>query len=122
MFYVLTVNKNSQKTKNFKVINTLHYSMVLDISLIRRKPVFGVCDKGRLEPACAATEARYRLGISDIETRGIILSRQRTTKTPIRLRGCAGISASLLVAYGINRFSHDVAHITRLSDGPQLCI
>ena len=30
----------------------------------------------------------------------------------IRLRGCAGWSAPLLFAYGINRFSHDVAHIT----------
>ena len=27
----------------------------------------------------------------------------------IRLRGCAGLSAPLLFAYGINRFSHDVA-------------
>ena len=38
-----------------------------------RKPVFGVCDQGRLELACAATEDSYRLEISDIETRGIIL-------------------------------------------------
>ena len=29
----------------------------------------------------------------------------------IRLHGCAGWSASLLFAYGKNRFSHDVAHI-----------
>ena len=42
--------------------------------------------------------------------RDIILSRQRTTKALIRLRGCAGWSAPLLFAYGINRFSHDVAH------------
>ena len=26
------------------------------LSLITRKPVFGVCDQGRLKPACAATE------------------------------------------------------------------
>ena len=45
-----------------------------------------------------------RLDISDIETRGIILSRQRTTKTLIR-------SVSLLFVYGKNRFSHDMAHI-----------
>ena len=67
-----------------------------------RKPAFGVCDEGRLKPACTATEARLRFEISDIETRGIILSRQRTT-------------APLLFAYCINRFSHDVAHMFCLS-------
>ena len=36
---------------------------------------------------------------------------QRTTKALIRLRGCAGWSVPLLFAYGINRFSHDVAHL-----------
>ena len=67
------------------------------MSLVTRKPVFGVRDQGRLKPVCAPTEARYRLEISDIETEVIILSRQR--KALIRLRGC------------INRFSHDVAQI-----------
>ena len=28
-----------------------------DMSLVSRKPVFGVCDQGRLKPACSATEA-----------------------------------------------------------------
>ena len=59
----------------------------------------------------AATEARYRLEISDLETKGIILSRLWTTNAMIRLRGCQGWSAPLLFAYGINRFSHDVAQI-----------
>ena len=45
------------------------------MSTVMRKPVFGVLDQGRLIPACAATEARYRLGILCIETRDIILSR-----------------------------------------------
>ena len=44
------------------------------------KPVFGVCDQGRLKLACAAIEASWRLAISDIETRDIILSRQRTKR------------------------------------------
>ena len=47
--------------------------------------------------------------ILDIETRGIMLPRQRTTKALIRLRECAGCCAPLLFAYGTNRFSHDVA-------------
>ena len=46
----------------------------------------------------------------DIATIRIILSRQRTTKGLIRLRGCVGWSVPLLFVYGINRFSHEVAH------------
>ena len=49
--------------------------------------------------------------ISDIETRGIILSMKRTTKVLIRLRRCAGWSAPLLFAYGLNRFPRYVAHM-----------
>ena len=52
--------------------------------------------------------------ISDKETRDIILSRQRTTKVLISLRGCAGRSAPLLFAYGKNRFSHDEAQFDSL--------
>ena len=78
--------------------------------------VFRVCDHIRLNPPGSATEARQRLEISDIETRGIILSRQWTTKVLIRLRGYAGWSASLLFAYDKNRFSHDVAHPFQVLD------
>ena len=46
------------------------------MSFITRKPVFRVCDQGRLKSACAATEARQGLEILDVETRGIILFRQ----------------------------------------------
>ena len=42
-----------------------------------------------------------RLEILITETRDITLSRQRTTKALIRLRGCAGWSAALLFAYDI---------------------
>ena len=41
------------------------------------------------------------LEISAIESKDIILSKQRTTKALIRLRGCAGWSAPLLFAYDI---------------------
>ena len=51
------------------------------------------------------------LGMSDKSSKASILSRQRTTKALIRLRGCASWSAPLLFAYGINRFSHDVAQM-----------
>ena len=50
-----------------------------EVSLVTRKPVFGVCDQVRPKPACAATEARQRLEISDVETTGIGLSKKQTT-------------------------------------------
>ena len=71
-----------------------------ELSLVTRKPVFGVSDQIRHKPACAATEASYSLEISDIETRDDILSGQRKLKVLIRLRGCADWSAPLLFAYG----------------------
>ena len=61
----------------------------------------GVSDQVRLKLACSATEASMRLEILVTETRDITLSRQRTTKALIRLRGCAGWSAPLLFAYDI---------------------
>ena len=60
-----------------------------------------VSDQVRLKLACSATEASRRLEILAPETRDITLSRQRTTKALIRLRGCAGWSAPLLFAYDI---------------------
>ena len=47
-----------------------------------------------------------------LESTGIILSRQETTKALIRLRGCPGLSELLLFAYGIHRFSHDNAQLS----------
>ena len=77
------------------------------MSLVMRKPVFGVYDQGRLKLTHSATETSWGLEILGVETRGI-LSRPRTTKALIRLRGCTGWSAPLLFAYGKNRFSHNV--------------
>ena len=79
-------------------------------SHVTRKPVFRVCGQGKLKPACTANETSWGLEISAIASRGIILSRQQTTKGLIRQRGCAGWSAPLLFTYDINRFCHDVAH------------
>ena len=41
-----------------------------------RKPVFVVCDQVSHKPACSAKEGSWRLEISDIETRDIILSKK----------------------------------------------
>ena len=61
----------------------------------------GGSDEVRLKLACSATEASMRLEILVTETRDITLSRQRTTKALISLRGCAGWSALLLFAYDL---------------------
>ena len=44
----------------------------------------------------------------------IILSEMRITKSLIRLRGCAGWSATLLVANPRDRFSRSEAHLKQL--------
>ena len=81
-------------------------------SLVTRKPVFGVLDQATFKPACSASKTSLSLEILDLASIAIILSRQRTTKVLIRMHGCAGCSAALLFAYGKNRFSHDVVHIS----------
>ena len=50
-----------------------------------RKPVFGVSDQVRLKPACSAIETSSSLESLDIASIDIILSRQRTTQSLIRL-------------------------------------
>ena len=55
------------------------------MSHVTGKSVFGVSDQVR--PACSAKQTSLRLEILDIETRDIILSRQRTTTVLIRLCG-----------------------------------
>ena len=82
------------------------------------KRVFGVCDQVRLKPVCSTTEASWSLEISDLASLGITLSRQRTTKVLIRLRGCTGWSRPLLFAYGRIVFSWCGSHI---HEALQLC-
>ena len=80
------------KFLNFKNMSCGSLRMMVghNMSLVTRKPVFGVCDQVRLKPVCSASETSYGLEISAIASRRIILSRQRTTKALIRLRGCTG--------------------------------
>ena len=81
------------------------------MSHVTRKSVFGVCDQIRLKLACSASEASYSLEIWGFASIGIILSKQRTTKALVRLRGCADSSAPLDFAYRKCRFCHHMAHI-----------
>ena len=61
----------------------------------------GVSNQVRLKLACSATEASMKFEFLVTETRDITLTRQRTTKALIRLRGCPVRSAPLLFAYDI---------------------
>ena len=43
----------------FKIAQTEHtFDDQVTLCPVMRKPVFGVCDQGRLKPACAARDAR----------------------------------------------------------------
>ena len=44
-----------------------------NMSLVVRKPVFGVSDQVRHKPGCTATKDGMRLEISDLGSRGIVL-------------------------------------------------
>ena len=100
--------KNLASSGNWTRDSVINWNQM---SRVPRTPVFGVCDQVRLKPACSATGTNQGLEIVDRASIYIILSKQRTTKALIRLSGRAGWSALLLFAYGINRFSHDVAQI-----------
>ena len=84
------------------LLKTVQYSRLLIITDEPRheKMCLGVSDQAKHKPVCAATEASHSNEISAIESRDI-LSKQRTTKALIRLRGCAVWSAPLLFAYDI---------------------
>ena len=89
-------------------------SSVYHMSHVMRKSVFRVCDQVRLKLACFATEyfsTCSRVLKYHTASLGFILSMQRTTKVLVRLCGCAGWSGPWLLAFGIKRFSHDVAHM-----------
>ena len=64
-------------------ISTQISVVLLQVSPVTRKPVFGVCDQLRLKPACSATETSYGLEMLDL---AIILSKQWATKALISLR------------------------------------
>ena len=52
---------------------------------IATKPVFGVSDKVRFKPACSATGTSYKIESSFVASFDMVLSKQRITKTGLRL-------------------------------------
>ena len=58
----------------------------VNMSLIKRKPVFRVPDQAQHKPGCSATEDGQRLEISDLSSRGILYYPYSENKSPDRLR------------------------------------
>ena len=68
------------------------------MGLVARNPVIGVSDQVMLEISCSASENTKNSGISIVGSIDINTSNKRATKALIRLCGCAGRYASLLLA------------------------
>ena len=64
-----------------------------------RKPVFGVSDIVKFKAACSATGTSQKIEILLVASFDMVLSKERITNALIRLRGCAGWSAPLLISY-----------------------
>ena len=101
---VVYVKLERQKYRASHKVNTLTWPTS------RENLVFGVCNQIR-QTGLLSYRSKLVLRFSDLASKGIILSRQWTTEALIRLRGCAGWCVSLVIAYGINRFSHDMVQI-----------
>ena len=77
--HIATTGQTNSISQNLKKLTTkTNYAVPLvkrlKMSLVVRKPVFGVSDQVRHEPSCTATEDGWGLEISDLGRRGIVLS------------------------------------------------
>ena len=73
------------------------------MSLVTRKPVFWVFDQVRHKLGCTSTEDVKRLEISDLESRGIVLSMVRKTKALISCAVNAQLICVFVFAYAKSR-------------------
>ena len=87
------------------------------MSLVLRKPIFGVSDQVPHNSGCTATEDGWRLEISDLGRREIVLSDTiisiAKTKALISFAVTAKLICVFVFAYVKSRFSHDEAEIYR---------
>ena len=97
-----------RKNVNLREMNLAHRNC---LGLNARRPVFGVYDHARLKPTCSVTESTCSSKAEIVcSSLSLILSRWRTTKALIRLRGCVGWSAPLIFECNYVRFSLNTAH------------
>ena len=87
------------------------YGVYTPMSLVVRKPVFGVSDQVPHKPGCRATQDGQRLEISYIERRGIYTIYLVKTKALISFAVTAKLVCVLVFAFAKNRFSHGAADI-----------
>ena len=75
-----------------------------------RKPTIWDCNQVQYKPACTVTEAGWKLEISDLRRRGIVLC---VVKRKVLIR-CA-VTAQLICVFVFAKakiwFSHDAAHL-----------
>ena len=71
----------------------------------REKTCLRGSNKARLKPVSSATETGLNIENLLVASLDLIISNKRITKALIRLRGCAGWSAPLLLANPEDRFS-----------------
>ena len=81
------------------------------MGLIVTKPVFRVSDRVRFKPVLSAEETSWEIEKWLVASLDMILSNKRITKMLIRLRKCAGWSATLLFTNTEDRFSRVEAHM-----------
>ena len=81
------------------------------MSIVVRKPVFGVSDQVRHKPDCTATEHGYRLEISDLSSKGESTIHIAKTKALISFAVTTKLICVFVIAYAKSRFSHNEAHI-----------
>ena len=114
--FVSGTNNPSHEKRELYVMQheILQTHMCSQWALSWEKTVLGMFDQVRLKPACSAIVTSKNLENSATASRGIILSRQRTTKVLIRLCWCAGWSVPLLFLYGMNSSFCDVALCLKL--------
>ena len=75
-------------------------------AMARENRSSGVCDQVRPKPACSATEVSWSPESLHLNVWILYYLGSEHPR-----HGRAGRSVALLFAYGINRFSHDLAHI-----------
>ena len=82
------------------------------MSLVLRKSGFGVSDQVRHKPGATATEDGQGLEISDLGSRGVVLSiRIAKTKALISCTVTAQLNCVFVFANTKSRFSHNEAQI-----------
>ena len=94
---IFVIKTQKWQKKKMRWAGNPYYSRCINWASSWENVSSGVSDQVRLKLACSATEASKRLEILVTETRDITLSRHRTTKALIRLRGsdCADVQADL---------------------------